>query len=156
DLVSVLRSSARVGSERTESRKSTGSALPSVLVHPHQADVADAWWSCATRREASTRVTLPGSGSSTPSRARLLLPCLVVQSHFQEEGMSRSLFCSVVAVVLLAVTPRPAAAWHNRGHMTVALIAYRQLSDTQKNKVQAILKEHPHSKEFLAAASLRP
>jgi hypothetical protein len=59
--------------------------------------------------------------------------------------------CWAAAVVLLAATARPAAAWHNRGHMTVALIAYRQLDDGQKKKVQQILKKHPHFEEFLSA-----
>jgi hypothetical protein len=49
------------------------------------------------------------------------------------------------------MTAQPAAAWHERGHMTVALLAYRQLDQTQQKKVQTILKGHPHYGEFLAA-----
>lgn len=55
---------------------------------------------------------------------------------------------AVLAVVLFA----PAAmAWHESGHMALTLIAYRQLDDGQKKKVQDILAEHPHYKEYLTA-----
>jgi hypothetical protein len=65
--------------------------------------------------------------------------------------MYRSLFCSLTAVLLVGVTATPAPAWHSRGHMTVALIAYRQLEKPDQQKVQNILKGHPHFKEFLSA-----
>src|SRR5262249_6032357 len=67
------------------------------------------------------------------------------------EEMKRSLIGPLVAVLLVGVATRPANAWHDRGHMTVALIAYRQLEAPQQKKVQEILKEHPHFKEFLKA-----
>lgn len=56
---------------------------------------------------------------------------------------------AVIAVLLLAA--QPAAAWHESGHMALTLIAYRQLDDGQKKKVQDILGEHPHFKEYLTA-----
>src|SRR4051794_32423010 len=65
--------------------------------------------------------------------------------------MPRRLLFAFVAVLLVGVTVRPAAAWHDRGHKTVALVAYRQLNDGQKKKVLDILKGHPHYKEFLSA-----
>jgi hypothetical protein len=40
-------------------------------------------------------------------------------------------------------------AWNDTGHMTVALIAYRQLDDTTRQKVGEILRAHPHYKLFL-------
>ncbi len=42
-----------------------------------------------------------------------------------------------------------AHAWNDTGHMTVALIAYRRLSDSQKHQIAAILKGHPHYKLYL-------
>lgn len=58
---------------------------------------------------------------------------------------------AIVAAVALGLTAPPAAAWHDSGHMALTLIAYRQLDDGQKKKVQDILAEHPHYKEFLTA-----
>jgi hypothetical protein len=55
---------------------------------------------------------------------------------------------AVLAVLLVA---SPGAAWHESGHMALTLIAYRQLDDGQKKKVQDILAEHPHFKEYLSA-----
>jgi hypothetical protein len=66
--------------------------------------------------------------------------------------MSRNWVCALVAAALPGVATPPAGAWHDRGHMTVALIAYRQLDDGQKKKVQSILKGHPHFGEFLSAS----
>ena len=42
-----------------------------------------------------------------------------------------------------------ALAWNDTGHMTVALIAYRRLTDDQRQKIAAILKGHPHYQSFL-------
>jgi hypothetical protein len=62
---------------------------------------------------------------------------------------------SVIVGLLLgalgwAVVPE-ARAWHNAGHMTIARIAYLELSDKQKTEVARILKAHPHYRRFLAA-----
>jgi hypothetical protein len=55
------------------------------------------------------------------------------------------------AFLLVALFAPPAAAWHESGHMALTLIAYRQLDDGQKKKVQDVLAEHPHYKEYLSA-----
>src|SRR5262249_23962112 len=55
------------------------------------------------------------------------------------------------AVSLVLATASSATAWHERGHMAVALIAYRQLDAGKQKQVLAILKKHPHYKEFLSA-----
>jgi len=58
-----------------------------------------------------------------------------------------------LALVLLAnlsVVPR-LLAWNDTGHMTVALIAYRQLDDATRQKIDAILQQHPHYKLYLTA-----
>jgi hypothetical protein len=54
------------------------------------------------------------------------------------------------AVGLLAFLPPPARAWNSAGHMTVALHAYRQLSDGQKVKIAHVLEKHPHFDLYLA------
>lgn len=60
--------------------------------------------------------------------------------------------CVLLMTFLSSVLfPTAAGAWNETGHMTVALIAYRQLSDTQKQKVAEILKAHPHYKLRLNA-----
>jgi len=61
--------------------------------------------------------------------------------------MNRSIFLGLLAIALL---PAPAKAWNATGHGVVSLLAYRNLSDAEQKQVQAILKAHPHFKEFLA------
>jgi hypothetical protein len=52
-------------------------------------------------------------------------------------------------VAFLMCSSRCALAWNDTGHMTVALIAWRQLDDASKQKVAAILKRHPHYELYL-------
>ncbi len=42
-------------------------------------------------------------------------------------------------------------AWNNVGHMVVAEITYKNLSDAERTQIAEILKEHPHYKVFLTA-----
>jgi len=56
----------------------------------------------------------------------------------------------VVALLGALLVAGPMFAFHERGHMAIALIAYRQLDDATKLQLQAILKTHPHYGEFLA------
>jgi hypothetical protein len=56
-----------------------------------------------------------------------------------------------VLLGLLAIA-RPAPAFHERGHMAIVLIAYRQLDDAHKLQIQSLLKAHPHYAEFLSSA----
>jgi hypothetical protein len=54
------------------------------------------------------------------------------------------------AVVLaLALTARPAPAWNAVGHMTVARIAYDDLTDAEKKQLHKILTHHPHYDKYL-------
>src|SRR5262249_33784824 len=71
--------------------------------------------------------------------------------HIREVSMGRWLLCWLAAVGLVGLSSGPLKAWHERGHMVVTLIAYRQLDDGQKKRIQDILKEHPHYQEFLTA-----
>jgi S1/P1 Nuclease len=47
------------------------------------------------------------------------------------------------AVILVAVSIIDACAWSGPGHMTVAAIAYRDLSPVERQKFDAILESHP-------------
>jgi S1/P1 Nuclease len=47
------------------------------------------------------------------------------------------------AVILIALSISDACAWSGPGHMTVAAIAYRDLSPAERQKLDAILKSHP-------------
>jgi hypothetical protein len=56
---------------------------------------------------------------------------------------------TIVACLVLMCTARAALAWNQTGHMTVALIAWRELSDAQKQQVAELLKAHPHYTKLL-------
>lgn len=62
--------------------------------------------------------------------------------------VSHRLILPLLAACLL-IDHGTARAWNDTGHMTVALIAYRRLSDGQKRQIAAILKGHPHYRSFL-------
>lgn len=62
--------------------------------------------------------------------------------------MRRLILSCWVLLAMLGVSP--ALAWHDRGHMAVALIAYRPLGADIKKRIQQILGTHPHYEEFLA------
>src|SRR5688500_2729946 len=58
----------------------------------------------------------------------------------------------VLILLLLVIFPiGSASAWNDTGHMTVALIAWRQLDDGERAKVAEILRQHPHYKLYLTA-----
>lgn len=48
-----------------------------------------------------------------------------------------------IAALLLAVSPPPAAAWNNAGHMTAAGVAYLSLSPEVRTRVDELLRQHP-------------
>jgi hypothetical protein len=52
---------------------------------------------------------------------------------------------AVAVLTAVAVfAPTKASAWHDPGHMTVALIAYRNLGEADQGAIREILKQHPH------------
>jgi hypothetical protein len=57
----------------------------------------------------------------------------------------------VLAGLVVLLLPRPAPAWNSVGHLTVAKLAYDQISDGEKLKLYQLLKHHPHFDQFLAA-----
>lgn len=62
----------------------------------------------------------------------------------------RRMIC-LSCLLLSILFPTISFAWNDTGHMTVALIAYRQLSDHQKQQIAELLKAHPHYKLYLSA-----
>jgi len=57
---------------------------------------------------------------------------------------------SIVAVALIVCSSiDPAQAWNDAGHLTIARIAWERLSESQREKVVAILRRHPHRQELL-------
>jgi len=63
----------------------------------------------------------------------------------------RLLVTSLTLLTLWSAAAPRASAWHNAGHMTIARIAYLELSEAQKIHIARILKAHPHYARFLAA-----
>jgi hypothetical protein len=57
----------------------------------------------------------------------------------------------LASAVVAAATPDRAAAWGNRGHEIVAMVAYQDLAKDAavQQKMVTILKKHPHLKEHL-------
>jgi hypothetical protein len=49
----------------------------------------------------------------------------------------------ILLIVFLLLSRELSLAWSSPGHMTIAAIAYRELSDSQKQAVTELLKHHP-------------
>ena len=60
--------------------------------------------------------------------------------------MLRVLVCVVLGIALSG----QALAWNDRGHMTVAYIAYKQLTPTTRDRVNALLKLNPRYGDWAA------
>jgi S1/P1 Nuclease len=60
--------------------------------------------------------------------------------------MLKVLVCAVLALVLSG----PALARNDRGHMTAAYIAYKQLTPTTRDRVNALLKLNPKYNDWSA------
>ena len=52
------------------------------------------------------------------------------------------------AIILIVLTISDACAWSGPGHMTVAAIAYRDLSPAERQKVDLILNSHPRFRSW--------
>lgn len=61
----------------------------------------------------------------------------------------RKWVCLIAVVGMMMLSPVAALAWDSTGHMVVALIAYRDLNDAQKQEIATILKAHPHYQKML-------
>jgi len=60
-------------------------------------------------------------------------------------------FVITAAITTLLTFTTPVRAWNDSGHMTIALLSWRQLDDAQKQTIGNLLREHPHYKLFLSA-----
>jgi hypothetical protein len=58
---------------------------------------------------------------------------------------------SVLALVALCALASTAGAWNDKGHMVVARLAWRKLTDAQRAAIVKMLANHPHFDEFLKA-----
>src|SRR5438477_3841030 len=55
----------------------------------------------------------------------------------------------VVAIVTAVLIASPLLAWDGTGHMTVAYIAYKNLSDATRTRVDELLKLNPQYKSWI-------
>lgn len=55
----------------------------------------------------------------------------------------------LLLALLLAAFARPAWAWNEVGHLTIARIAWEQLDATQREAVTSVLRQHPHCEQLL-------
>lgn len=55
---------------------------------------------------------------------------------------------SLSVVALLCLYTSMACAWNDKGHMVIARLAWKELTEAERAKVVAILKRHPHYQEF--------
>ncbi|MBO0698701.1 MAG: hypothetical protein J2P46_09925, partial [Zavarzinella sp.] len=54
-----------------------------------------------------------------------------------------------LALACLLMAAGPAAAWNGVGHLMVSKIAYDGLTETDRQKVHELLKQHPHYASYL-------
>ena len=66
-----------------------------------------------------------------------------------EISATESVFARLFGVLLIVLSISDAWAWSAPGHMTVAAIAYRDLSPVERQKFDAILESHPQFQSWL-------
>lgn len=57
----------------------------------------------------------------------------------------------LAATILVLAFGSTALAWNDKGHMVVAELAWQRLTPAQRQTLAAILRQHPHYAEYLAA-----
>jgi len=55
----------------------------------------------------------------------------------------------LLSLCIVVMSPMTVRAWNDLGHMTVARIAYDQLSDAERSAIVGMLRPHPHLREIL-------
>jgi hypothetical protein len=50
---------------------------------------------------------------------------------------------TLVLLLFTVLIPKPAAAWNDAGHMTIAAVAYQHLTPEVRTRVDALLRQHP-------------
>jgi hypothetical protein len=63
--------------------------------------------------------------------------------------MSSPLKKSLWRFVFISLCSASALAWNDTGHMTVAELAWRRLSITERTAIGNLLRQHPHYSLFL-------
>src|SRR5262245_141455 len=66
-----------------------------------------------------------------------------------EEAMKRYAHITSIIVVVSVLCSTSAFAWNTRGHMMVAAVAYKELNQQTKNRVDALLRLNPDRDNWL-------
>jgi hypothetical protein len=61
---------------------------------------------------------------------------------------------AALALASLVAASQPAPAWNAVGHMTVAKVAYDDLSEADRQKAHTLLTHHPHYETYLTQKRL--
>lgn len=80
-------------------------------------------------------------------------------SHCRAGCRTRNLearLAKAVLIALLLLSPLSAGAWNAAGHRLGALIAWQQLDDATRKKIDAILARHPDHERWMARAKGNP
>jgi hypothetical protein len=64
--------------------------------------------------------------------------------------MNKAYRVSATSLILIVLLSTPTYAWNNRGHMMVAAVAYRQLNQQTRNRVDALLLLNPDRPNWLS------
>lgn len=62
--------------------------------------------------------------------------------------LAEGIFATVLFLLFSAL---PSSAWNDTGHMTIGELAWRKLSTSERNAASALLRQHPHYAQLLAA-----
>jgi hypothetical protein len=65
------------------------------------------------------------------------------------KGLRRIVWCLVVVSTVLPASRT--RAWNSIGHLASAKLTYDQLNDANRARLYALLQEHPHYRQYLAA-----
>ena len=58
---------------------------------------------------------------------------------------------TLISFVVMGTLVGAAHCWSDKGHMVVAQIAWKKLSDAERGRASQMLKKHPHYDEYLSA-----
>ena len=62
----------------------------------------------------------------------------------------------LLILALLSLLPSPSHAWTATGHQVVAQIAWRDLKPAARDRVLAMLKQHPHYASLIEPSDVKP
>jgi hypothetical protein len=70
--------------------------------------------------------------------------------------MLRTLCRLALILLLLALLPSTARAWNSTGHQVISQIAWRELKPAVREKILALLKQHPQYEKQLEPTAVKP